>query len=914
MKTKHMLISLVLGLGLSLILVWVLGIGSGPAVAAPVLSQVEGLHIGHVEAPVGELHVCPSGCAYSSIQAAVDAALIGDVIKVAASDYNDVHLRQGTFQMVYISKTVTIRGGYTTDNWDTPDPEANPTTLDAQGEGRVFYITDEAAPTIEGLRITGGDATGLGGGPWGYDGTGGGVYVFYAAPTISNCAIYNNVAGRNGYGGGGGVYLWYSPATLANNTIYSNTAGMSTTVGLSGEGGGVAIAASGAVLIGNVIRDNVGSSAAATGLGGGLYMEGELPAKKSAQEPSSPILHNNIVRDNTASLGGEGLGGGIFNGYSSNTVLINTVLIGNVSGVAASSRGTGIYVEGADPHLLHTTFQNNTGGDGSGVYVDFDSTVVMTNTILVNQTAGVTVTANTTATLNGVLWYNNGVNTGGAGTINVTNEFIAPPAFAADGYHLMDGSAAIDEGVEAGVTDDIDGQPRPYNDLPDLGADEWHPSSCIALESVSIDGPMKGSPNTLYIFNAIVAPTDATRPITYNWTPDPEIGQETSSPTYKWTEVGVYTITLTAENCGGVTVSATHTITIEIAEYYHIINPILKVAPCASVYTITNQGNSTATMLHEFYDTDDQEVHVFDDHIGSGESEIYYLEEIPEIPEGYRGYVAVTADQPFTYTFDTCPSCVKLESVTIAGPASGRTNTPYEFTAVISPVEATEPISYTWIESNQPFDPILPSAPGDVQGASAAYTWTYPGDKFIHVTVENCVALATATAQHKIRIGAMNVVSPGVATTITYTNEAGYTTTLEFPVGAVTRTTTITYTPLFSPTYPISAGLRLAGNAFDLDAYCWIDLLAARFSEPVTLTIHYSDADIAGIDESTLALYRWIGWLEQWRKVGGNFYPGEDQWLDAENNLLVARLRRFSRFGKYGVTYPIFLPLVLRNY
>jgi hypothetical protein len=59
-------------------------------------------------------------------------------------------------QVVYISKTITLRGGYTTTNWTTSDPEANPTTLDAQGQGRVFYITGDISPTIEGLRIVAG--------------------------------------------------------------------------------------------------------------------------------------------------------------------------------------------------------------------------------------------------------------------------------------------------------------------------------------------------------------------------------------------------------------------------------------------------------------------------------------------------------------------------------------------------------------------------------------------------------------------------------------------------------------------------------------------------------------------------------------------------------------------------------------
>jgi hypothetical protein len=42
-----------------------------------------------------------------------------------------------------------------------------------------------------------------------------------------------------------------------------------------------------------------------------------------------------------------------------------------------------------------------------------------------------------------------------------------------DTYRLRPGSDAIDAGVDAGVTVDIDGDPRPYHDGYDIGADEF---------------------------------------------------------------------------------------------------------------------------------------------------------------------------------------------------------------------------------------------------------------------------------------------------------------------------------------------------------------------------------------------------------------------------------------------------------
>jgi hypothetical protein len=72
------------------------------------------------------------------------------------------------------------------------------------------------------------------------------------------------------------------------------------------------------------------------------------------------------------------------------------------------------------------------------------------------------------------LWFDNVANWGGAGTIITgTRNYAGPPAFVNpdhSNYHLSMGSAAIDKGVDAGVTVDIDGDSR--DSEPDLGVDE----------------------------------------------------------------------------------------------------------------------------------------------------------------------------------------------------------------------------------------------------------------------------------------------------------------------------------------------------------------------------------------------------------------------------------------------------------
>jgi len=77
-------IAFVLSLGLTLVLSGLLALQHGAAAAAT------------LAAPAAGLRVCPAGppaCDYASIQAAVDAANPGDVIKVAQGTYTGVQAR-----------------------------------------------------------------------------------------------------------------------------------------------------------------------------------------------------------------------------------------------------------------------------------------------------------------------------------------------------------------------------------------------------------------------------------------------------------------------------------------------------------------------------------------------------------------------------------------------------------------------------------------------------------------------------------------------------------------------------------------------------------------------------------------------------------------------------------------------------
>ncbi len=458
-------------------------------------------------APAGEHRVCPSGCTYSSIQAAVDAAQPGDVIKVAQGTYTDLHhipsLETATFtatQIVAITKSITIRGGYSGADWNLPDPEVHPTILDAGGQGRVMVIVGNGiTPIIEGLRLTGGDAAGLAGDIyWGYD-VGGGVYAYRAAPKLKNNWVFSNTAQD-----GGGLFLhediiYEDSAYLESNQVLSNSASLRggglylaggrftvtacrVASNKSATGGGLFLAGGSPTLVGNVISDNEAEDTYGHGGGlqlhncGGTLRQNRVTGNKAGGNGGGieiysrePLLEANILMANVATKGG---------GLSvddSAARIVNQVIVGN----QASLYGSGLWIRrSAGTRLLHTTIAENSGGDGSGVYVtnhsEAYSTVMMTNTIIAHHGLGIVVTGGNTATLDATLWYaNTGGNTGGDGTLTTYRDHSGNPAFAADGYHLTASSAAIEEGVSTDVTTDIDGDARLTGGDPDLGADEF---------------------------------------------------------------------------------------------------------------------------------------------------------------------------------------------------------------------------------------------------------------------------------------------------------------------------------------------------------------------------------------------------------------------------------------------------------
>jgi hypothetical protein len=560
-------------------------------------------------APQAELHVCASGCAYSSIQAAVDAAAEGSTIKIAAGTYTGVWAKNlGTTslnQVVYITKSLTLEGGYSPANWTVSNPASNVTTIDAQGGGRVLYINlVNQSVTLSGLNLINGDGNKAGG----FTTTGAGVYAwgnqnedYNSSIVITNCVISGNTTNRSAAGlslggmnvtvsgstidhntiqntggngvSGGGIQLWHTNAQIAGNQFLNNKVPIGAYYGDSGgglhmgystvtmngntfqgnqaqEGGGVSALLSPLTMSNNQFISNTaangggvyyspGTDAQATitmtgntfsantangGGGGGAWISGYLATVSRntfdqnttegdgggliANATHMTIDHNQFT-NNSAWYDGGGLylvgtpevksnlitgntanhGGGVsVNGRgSTHPALTNNIITDNQVFTEGTNphlvgRGSAVYVEDAAADLMHTTIARNSGGDGSSIYVTnynfTNSHLTLTNTILAAGATGLSVQNGCQAAVDAILWHLVPTKSAILANDTVQHEFEGDPLFDTDGYHLLDGSAAIGVGLASTVTTDIDNQARPNRaktvNLPDLGADEYY--------------------------------------------------------------------------------------------------------------------------------------------------------------------------------------------------------------------------------------------------------------------------------------------------------------------------------------------------------------------------------------------------------------------------------------------------------
>ena len=269
--------------------------------------------------------------------------------------------------------------------------------------------------------------------------SGGGVYIYRGANTLTNCSIAGNTASAAGdYAYGGGIYASGGTNTLENCSITGNTASSSAS-SYSAYGGGVYLGGSGTNMLENCsIIGNMASSSSssADARGGGVYIYS-----------GTNTLTNCSITGNTASSSTDAYGGGVYISNGTNT-LTNCSITGNKAEPSSYADGGGVYIRGGTNTLSNCSIIGNTtssssyGAYGGGVYISNG-----TNTLLGTMNiTGNTVKNGSTSSDNNlylVSGYTVALSDSSGGTlsadshIGVTTQASAPVKFA------------------TGVTDDI---------------------------------------------------------------------------------------------------------------------------------------------------------------------------------------------------------------------------------------------------------------------------------------------------------------------------------------------------------------------------------------------------------------------------------------------------------------------------
>lgn len=345
------------------------------------------VHPSSLSARGRSLQVCPQGCPYFSIVAALSDAQSGDTVEVAGGVYFEhIRLKPGvSLHGAGIGRAIITGGdrdtvvraqGGAIDGSVVIEGFTVIAGRSSEGGGGID-IRDGASPTIRDNLITanrsGNNAT---------QGYGGGVYVSGGAPLITGNIFSHNYAS---WGGGAIAVANAANATVANNYIIDNEAYQ--------YGGGISIQNAAPSLSGNTVISNTAY------YGGGVDMYS-----------ARPDLTGNVIANNLAALHG----GGVFMRNQSAATLSANTVVSNT----ANYLGGGVYMDRSPATLIGNAVTNNTADSGGGVYVDRSAASLVNNTITDNNASfcGAGVFLNTApATISGNQIAANNATVGGGG-------------------------------------------------------------------------------------------------------------------------------------------------------------------------------------------------------------------------------------------------------------------------------------------------------------------------------------------------------------------------------------------------------------------------------------------------------------------------------------------------------------------
>ena len=384
--------------------------------------------------------------------------------------------------------------------------ERNSAVGDGGGLYAIGFSFSPQTDTIEDSHLISNTSTGAGGGLlWqgvGFFGPSVAKLDIARTEFISNTAISDN---------GGGAYLTDGAGTQLTDMLWRGNQ--------AGDEGGALFTNSldKAVMKRNQLLENSSTN------GGALYV---------SHDSGNPIitcfeLENTVLADNTVNLGPTDIGVG--GPYPSCVSAKHTTFVA-VAPMTSTAIAAGLDVTGDSVAITNTIFQNysvalQTGAFPASIVADyalFDGVISQTNG------AGITV--------------NNAI-TGSA-------DFADP---ANHDYRLKIGSAALDTGLNVGVTEDFEQQVRPQGPAPDLGYDEGN----VAISGLVLQNSSPTRLTDATAFTATVA-TGSSIVYTFNFGDGtPTVTGTSTLVNHIYATTGGYTAIVTASNFISTAVAST---------------------------------------------------------------------------------------------------------------------------------------------------------------------------------------------------------------------------------------------------------------------------------------------------------------------------------------------------------------------
>lgn len=198
----------------------------------------------------------------------------------------------------------------------------------------------------------------------------------------------------------------------------------------------------------------------------------------------------------------------------------------------------------------------------------------------------------------------------------------------------------------------------------------------------------------------------------------------------------------------------------------------------------------------------------------------------------------------------------------------------------------------------------------NLQEGNYTITPSYPGCTFLPTHRQVSLPPSVIANFTMVSLPAKVTLSPGITTTLSYTDTQGLPTSLLFPAGAVLTDIQVVLTPTITTDM---AGYAFTGHAFELAAYQEeIILPDLSFSIPVSVTIQYSQEDLALIaDDSTLRLWWWDG--NNWQEAIQSCQPAEGLFSTSGDGIYQGVICKPGLFSLMGQTNGVYLPSLLNG-